>query len=71
MPLSFGPTQPDSVTTVATRKSPPAARSGTSYQRRTIGGILTSRKRRSSGRQIGECDGIGGNAAGERPVGRS
>ena len=52
MPLISGPTQPDSVTTLATRAATSAARSGISYQRRVIGGILTWRKRRSSGRQI-------------------
>ena len=52
MPLSIGPTQPDSVTTVATRVATSDARSGMSYQRRVISGILTWRKRPSSGRQI-------------------
>src|SRR5882724_4977125 len=40
------------VTTVATNVATSDARSGISYQRRVIGGILTWRKRRSSGRQI-------------------
>ena len=52
MPLTLGPTQRDSVTTVATRVATSEARSGMSYQRRVISGILTWRKRRSSGRQI-------------------
>ena len=41
MPLILGPTQPDSVTTVATRVATSEARSGMSYQRRTTLGILT------------------------------
>ena len=52
MPLTLGPTQPDSVTTVATRVATSDARSGMSYQRRVISGILTCRKRFSSGMQI-------------------
>ncbi len=52
VPLTPGPTQPDNVTTVATSVATSDARSGISYQRRVIGGILTWRKRRSSGRQI-------------------
>ena len=52
MPLTLGPTQPDSVTTVATRVATSAARNGMSYQRRVISGILTCRKRCSSGMQI-------------------
>ena len=55
MPLTPGPTQRDSVTTVATRVATSAARSGMSYQRRVISGILTWRKRRSSGRQIAKA----------------
>ena len=39
-PLLVGPTQPDSVTTAATRVETSAARSGISYQRRVISGIL-------------------------------
>ena len=41
MPLMLGPTQPDSVTTVATSVATSDARSGMSYQRRVISGILT------------------------------
>ena len=41
MPLIFEPTQPDVVTTVATSVDTSAARSGMSYQRRVISGILT------------------------------
>src|SRR3954470_10653261 len=41
MPLILGPTHPDAVTTVATRVATSAARSGMSYQRRVISGILT------------------------------
>ena len=41
MPLTLGPTQPDSVTTVATRAATSEARSGISNQRRVIGGIRT------------------------------
>ena len=41
MPLILGPTQPDSVTTVATSVATSAARSGMSYQRRVTLGILT------------------------------
>ncbi len=41
MPLMTGPTQPDSVTTVATSVATSAARNGMSYQRRVISGILT------------------------------
>ncbi len=52
MPLTSGPTQRDRVTTVTTRDATSDARSGISYQRRVISGILTWRKRRSSGRQI-------------------
>ncbi len=40
-PLTAGPTQPDSVTTVATSMATSAARNGMSYQRRVINGILT------------------------------
>ena len=40
-PLMVGPTQPDSVTTVATNVATSAARNGMSYQRRVISGILT------------------------------
>jgi hypothetical protein len=43
MPLILGPTQPDRVTTVATRVATSEARSGMSYQRRATGGILTWR----------------------------
>src|SRR5438270_1558309 len=43
VPLTLGPTQPDSVTTVATSVATRDARSGMSYQRRRIGGILTWR----------------------------
>ena len=43
MPLTLGPTQPDVVTTVATSVATSEARSGMSYQRRRIGGILTWR----------------------------
>ena len=52
VPLTFGPTDFDDVTTVATNVATSDARSGISYQRRVIGGISTWRKRRSSGRQI-------------------
>ena len=52
MPLMVGPTQPDSVTTVATRVATSEARSGMSYQRRVISGILTWRNRASSGMQM-------------------
>src|SRR5580692_10303713 len=52
MPLTLGPTHPDSVTTVATNVATSAARSGMSYQRRVISGILTCRKRLSTGMQI-------------------
>ena len=55
MPLTLGPTQPDAVTTVATRVATSEARSGMSYQRRVISGILTWRKRRSSGTQIAKA----------------
>ena len=41
MPLMVGPTQPDSVTTVATNVATRDARNGMSYQRRVIRGILT------------------------------
>ncbi len=41
MPLTLGPTQPDSVTTVATSVATSKARSGMSHQRRVISGILT------------------------------
>src|SRR6266550_1542455 len=37
VPLTLGPTQPDNVTTVATKVATSDARSGTSYQRREIG----------------------------------
>ena len=40
-PLMVGPTQPESVTTVATSVDTSVARSGISYQRRVISGILT------------------------------
>ena len=50
MPLIAGPTWPDSVTTVATSVATKAARSGMSYQRRVINGILAPRKRCASGR---------------------
>ena len=40
MPLILGPTQPDKVTTVATKVATSEARSGMSYQRRATGGIL-------------------------------
>jgi len=40
-PLMAGPTQPDSVTTVATSVATKDARSGMSYKRRVIRGILT------------------------------
>ena len=43
MPLTLGPTQPDVVTTVATSVATSEARSGMSYQRRVISGILTWR----------------------------
>ena len=52
VPLTFGPTQRDKVTTVATSVATSDARSGISYQRRVISGILTWRNRRSSGRQM-------------------
>src|SRR5665213_1782682 len=52
MPLMVGPTQPDSVTTVATKVATSDARSGMSYQRRVISGILTWRNRASNGIQI-------------------
>ncbi len=41
MPLILGPTHPEAVTTVATRVATSEARSGMSYQRRVISGILT------------------------------
>ena len=41
VPLTPAPTQPDSVTTMATNVATSAARSGMSYQRRVISGILT------------------------------
>ena len=40
MPLTLGPTQPEDVTTVATKVATSEARSGMSYQRRVISGIL-------------------------------
>ena len=40
-PLTSGPTQPDSVTTIATSVATIPARNGISYQRRVISGILT------------------------------
>ena len=43
MPLIFGPTQLDVVTTIATNVATSDARSGMSYQRRRIGGILAWR----------------------------
>ena len=43
MPLTLGPTQLDVVTTVATNVATSEARSGMSYQRRLIGGILAWR----------------------------
>ncbi len=43
MPLILGPTQLDVVTTVATSVATSDARSGMSYQRRRIGGILAWR----------------------------
>ncbi len=43
MPLTLGPTQLDVVTTVATSVATSDARSGMSYQRRLIGGILAWR----------------------------
>jgi hypothetical protein len=52
MPLMVGPTQPDSVTTVATSVATSDARRGRSNQRRVISGIFASRKRPSSGMQI-------------------
>jgi len=55
MPLTLGPTHPDSVTTVATRAATSAARNGISYQRRVTSGILTCRKRLSSGMQIAKA----------------
>ncbi len=58
MPLMLGPTQPDSVTTVPPGSRPASARSGMSYQRRVISGILTCRKRASSGMQIANGDRI-------------
>ena len=70
MPLTCGPTQPDSVTTVATSVATSAARSGMSYQRRVISGILTWRKRCSSGMQIANATAFDDQAAGERPVDR-
>src|SRR6202022_2137266 len=53
-PLMLGPTQPDRVTTVATSVATSDARNGISYQRRVISGILTLRKRRSTGRQTAQ-----------------
>ena len=43
MPVIAGPTQPDSVTTVATSTATREARKGMSYQRRVINGIFTCR----------------------------
>ena len=43
MPLTLGPTHPDEVTTIATSVATSDARSGMSYQRRLIGGILAWR----------------------------
>ena len=40
VPLTSGPTQPDRLTTVATSVATSPARSGTSYHRRVISGIL-------------------------------
>jgi hypothetical protein len=40
VPLILGPTQPDVVTTVATRVATSKARIAMSYQRRVISGIL-------------------------------
>ena len=71
MPLTLGPTQPDSVTTVATSVATSDARSGISYQRRVISGILTWRKRCSSGMQIANATALASNAAGQRPMDRS
>ena len=71
MPLTLGPTQPDSVTTVATSVATSEARSGMSYQRRVISGILTWRKRRSSGRQIANATAFDDQAAGKRPLHRA
>ena len=55
VPLTLGPTHFDKVTTVATKVATSDARSGISYQRRVISGILTWRKRRRSGRQIAKA----------------
>ena len=52
MPLIRGPTMFDSVTTTATSVATSAARSGMSYQRLVTSGILATRKRCASGRQI-------------------
>ena len=52
IPVIEGPTQPDSATTVATSAATMEARSGMSYQRRVISGILTWRKCCKAGTQI-------------------
>ena len=48
VPLIAGPTQRDSVTTVATNVATSAARNGMSYQRRVISGIFTWRSAASA-----------------------
>ncbi len=68
MPLILGPTQPDVVTTVATRVATSDARSGMSYQRRVTSGILTWRKRRSSGTQIANAIAFATRPPRERPL---
>ena len=60
-PLTLGPTQRDKTTTVATRVATRDARSGMSYHRRVISGILTWRYRRSSGRQIANVTAFANN----------
>jgi len=65
MPLTAGPTQPDSVTTVAVSVATSEARKGMSYQRRVISGIFfTCRKRCRIGTQIAKLTTLAATPAG-------
>ena len=68
VPLTNGPTQRDSVTTVATNVATIAARNGMSYQRRVISGIFTCWKRlECSGMQIAKAMALATRPPSERP----
>ena len=67
VPLTNGPTQRDSVTTIATNVATIVARNGMSYQRRVISGIFTCWKRLECGNADRERNDIRNQAPEECP----